>query len=434
MRILRGLAVLLGVCAALVLALVVIFTQPAPLVSAPTPPQPADVAAVRQLVRDLRAAANDAGTATVEADAAQLNSLIRLGARFVRGFRGEVVVAETAVIASAAVPVPWPLGRRWLNLTATVPPFAEGLTVDQVAVGGVDLPPRVALWLARQGGNLIVGNGFGDTVLTAASAMRIADRRLAFDIAMSEVGKNGVMRGVFGSLRGQAMPLPDEIDRYYTEIRQAMDAGTLPVTGSFLPYITFTLEMALANSTPETLPNTYTAAVFALAKACGARDFAMIVGGLAFDTGAGKGEFATVCDEVTFNDRIDSRRHFITSAALQAASNQGFSVSVGEFKELYDSVKAGGFDFTDLSANISGIAMSDYLMAQPRSAWRGILRRIGQERDVIIAFDGIPAIMPEAAFRARFGDVDSPAYQAMLTEIRARIARLALYAETGEQG
>ena len=59
-------------------------------------------------------------------------------------------------------------------------------------------------------------------------------------------------------------------------------------------------------------------------------------------------------------DRHDSRLHFITAAALKAASNRGFAVGVGEFKELYDSLSGdNGFDFTDLAANNSGIRLSD---------------------------------------------------------------------------
>ncbi|MFT6738042.1 MAG: hypothetical protein ACJA0G_002184 [Kangiellaceae bacterium] len=81
--------------------------------------------------------------------------------------------------------------------------------------------------------------------------------------------------------------------------------------------------------------NAYTAALFGLTKACGARDFAMFVGRLAFlEEVQSNRTWTTSCNDVTFNNRIDSRRHFITSAALQAASNRGFSVSIGEFKEL----------------------------------------------------------------------------------------------------
>ena len=38
--------------------------------------------------------------------------------------------------------------------------------------------------------------------------------------------------------------------------------------------------------------------------------------------------------------------------------------------------------------------------------------------------------MTEAAFRARFGDVESPAYKAMIAEINARLDAMPLYRGT----
>ncbi|MFT3975115.1 MAG: hypothetical protein QM699_17230 [Amaricoccus sp.] len=43
--------------------------------------------------------------------------------------------------------------------------------------------------------------------------------------------------------------------------------------------------------------------------------------------------------------------------------------------------------------------------------------------------DGLPSGLSEAEFRRRFGDVDSPAYAAMVAEIRRRVAALPLGTE-----
>ena len=224
------------------------------------------------------------------------------------------------------------------------------------------------------------------------------------------------------------MPSPAEIDRYYVLIRAAMERGELPQEGSFLPYLRFALQAAMEGATQESLQNDYTAAIFGLTKACGARDFTLVVGRLAGDDLRTFGDWQTSCQAVTFNGRVDSRRHFVTAAAVEAASNRGFAISVGEFKELYDSISgAGGFDFTDIAANNSGIRMSDYLMALPLQAWPDALARIAQESDVIVRFEGIPQIMPEAEFRARYRDVNSPEYFDELGRIEAKIDGLGLY-------
>ena len=161
----------------------------------------------------------------------------------------------------------------------------------------------------------------------------------------------------------------------------------------------------------------------------GPRDSTLIFGRLVGDLLKDFRTWKTDCSEVTLAGRIDTRRHFTTAAAIKAASNRGFAISVGEFKELHDSISgAGGFDFTDIAANNSGIRMSDLFMSQPPEAWTGLIARLKTEGDVLASFEGIPSIMPEEEFKARFGDVTSPAYYDMLTVIEKNIDKVALHA------
>lgn len=206
-----------------------------------------------------------------------------------------------------------------------------------------------------------------------------------------------------------------------------MDAGALPRDGSYLPYLLFTLDAALAGSKTEGIANAYTSAITALALVCGAGDFTLVVGGMVGSAFAEDRDWKTNCGALTLNDRIDSRRHFTTAAAIQAASNRGFAVSVGEFKELYDTVKSGGFDFTDIAANNSGIRLSNRMMSAPAADWPALIYLIQQEGDVIVAFDGIPQIMSAEAFEQQYQDVESPAYAAMLSTIETKIDALALH-------
>lgn len=410
---------------------VVLFVlQDAPIVEATGPPTAQDVATTRRLFRTLRRAANsdELADSHLSVDAAQLNSVFRLGARVIRGLRGNVVISADAVTGQISVPVPWWRRQKWLNVTASVPPFGEQLILDTFTVGHAKIPPSLGLNLARHAANIIVGDSFGDQVLTSVAFMDIADQTLTFTVLLDDMGKNGLMRSAFATMRGEENPDLERIDRYYVQIREGIDAGDLPASGSFMPHLRFTLQAALAHSTPETFKDEYTAAILALAKACGAKDFAMIVGGIVFDKSNARRIWTQDCREVRLNQRIDSRRHFVTAAALQAASNNAVAVSVGEFKELYDTISgAGGFDFTDIAANLSGIHLSDFLMSQSFDTWPGHLARITTERDVIVSFDDIPHLLPEADFKARFGDVDSPAYLEMTAEIEMSVKRLGLY-------
>ncbi|WP_319544745.1 hypothetical protein [Ruegeria conchae] len=426
----RLLKILVISFAAVLMALVVfvlVVVEDAPLVEAGAPPSPKDVTEAREFVRGLRSAIQPklSETASFTTNEDQLNSVLKLGGRFVPGFRGELSVDGKSVYGIASVPVPYT--NKWMNLRASVPEFEGPFVLSSVQLGPVTVPPSLAISVARIGGNVIVGEQFGDIVLNVADSMHIHDGNVAFRLTMNEMGSNGLMRGIFGSLRGSDMPDSGDIDRYYLEFRSAMDLGELPTSGSYLPYLLFMLEAAHEGSQSEGVANAYASAIIALTLICGAKDFTLIVGGMVGSEFAEDNNWKADCGELTLNGRIDSRRHFTTAAALQAASNRGFAVSVGEFKELYDTVKSGGFDFTDLAANNSGIRMSNKFMSTPAPDWAELIHGIRSENDVIIGFEDIPQIMSEEEFENTYKDVESIEYLKMLNLIEARIDELELH-------
>ena len=426
----RLLKLLIYSFAALLVAFVVValaVVEDAPLVEAAAPPAPKDVTEAREFVRGLRSAIQPGLSvpASFTTNEDQLNSVLKLGARFIPGFRGELNVNEKDVDGAASIPVPYT--KKWINVRASAPEFEGNFALSSVQLGPVTVPPNFALGIARIGGNVIVGEGFGDTVLDVADSMRIQDSDVAFRLTMNEMGSNGLMRGVFGTLRGSDMPDSSDIDRYYLKIREAMELGKLPTSGSYLPYLLFTLEAAHDGSRSEGVANAYTSAIIALTLICGAKDYTLIVGGMVGSEFTEDRDRESDCGELTLNGRIDSRRHFTTAAALQAASNRGFAVSVGEFKELYDTVKSGGFDFTDLAANNSGIRLSNKFMSTPASEWEELIRGIRSENDVIVRFDGIPQIMSGEEFKKNYENVESAEYFKMLNLIEARIDDLVLH-------
>jgi hypothetical protein len=410
----------------IVFGFLIIEDQPAVLEA--SAPSSQDVVEAREFVRGVRSNITP-GHGTSEpfiASETQLNSVIKLGTRLIAGFRGQLVIIETQVIGTASIPVPYTQETKWVNLKVAAPEFEGVFMLSSLELGGISIPPKLALGIGRVLANVIVGNNFGNKVLSAATSMQINDKTVNFELMMDEMGSNGLMRGVFGTLRGSDMPKASEIERYYLLIRTAMDQGQLPKTGSYLPYLQYTLGAALEGSRTEGIQNAYTSAIFALTMICGARDFTLIVGGLVGNDSSTNEDWKTDCSELTLNGRIDSRRHFTTAAAIQAASNRGFAASVGEFKELYDIVKSGGFDFTDIAANNSGIRMSNTLMSTPLEGWPIALERVKNENDVIVSFDQIPTIMSSDEFLRTYEDIESPEYFSMLAIIESKIDNLAL--------
>ena len=409
-----------------------LFLDDAPVVAPNSPPVPEDVVAARELFHDLRAATLT-DTLPLVATTPQLNSAIRLGSRLIPGFRGDVTIANQTLLSRISIPVPWWSGRKWFNLSGAVPPFQDGLVFENVTLGSITIPPRLALFVGRLSGNLFLGKGDGDTIVNAFSGMEIYRNTVEFDVTLNEIGENGLLNSAFNLLRGQDFPSEQDIDAAYQRVRTAMDAGELPSSGSFLPYIEFALRDALTHTKDGNLVNAYTASIFGLTQACGPNNFNAIVGRFVLTTTRADHNWTTECSELTLNGRIDSRRHFIASAAIHAASNRSVSYSIGEFKELHDTISgAGGFDFTDIAANSSGIKLTNYLVNLPAQQWPEVIDRLTSERAVIVGFDGIPTIMRETRFNTIYGSIDSVIYRSMLQTIDDRIDDLDLYSMHSE--
>ena len=174
-KLVKAVLVFVALLAGAVLVFAVVVIEDAPSVPPQGAPTAEDVAKAKRFVKDVKSAARagsgSAGLLVIAED--ELSSVARVGARLVPGFRGEVAVEPWGVEMRASVPVPLPGSPKWLNLAATVPQFETRVALGQVALGPLLIPPDLALEMGRIGANVILGNGMGDTVVTAASRMAV---------------------------------------------------------------------------------------------------------------------------------------------------------------------------------------------------------------------------------------------------------------------
>jgi hypothetical protein len=133
--------------------------------------------------------------------------------------------------------------------------------------------------------------------------------------------------------------------------------------------------------------------------------------------------------KVTLDGRVDFAQHFAVSAAIAAGAGGPFADAVGVFKEVEDSRRGSGFSFADIAADRAGTRFGEAATASAASAARlQALARAGlREADIMVAARDLPESMPEAEFKRRFGGVDAPAYNRMLTQIDARVAALPVH-------
>lgn len=155
-----------------------LFLQDQSSLEASSSPTPEDVATIRDLMHALRSASGDVPDASklLRTNADQLNSAVRIGSRFIKDFRGRVIIEPTQAVGEASIPVLWWSGHKWLNISGAVP--------SRITLGATDIPPFLAVALGHIGINLILGNELGDRMLQAASGMDISDGELILSIAI----------------------------------------------------------------------------------------------------------------------------------------------------------------------------------------------------------------------------------------------------------
>jgi hypothetical protein len=129
----------------------------------------------------------------------------------------------------------------------------------------------------------------------------------------------------------------------------------------------------------------------------------------------------------TIQGRNDLVRHFVLSLAIAALSSSSISESAGLLKEMQDAQGPSGFSFTDLAADLAGIALADYLRdSEPRlrelAASFPLERFVPSVKDLR---DGLPAV----EFKALYGSTSDPRFVKELEEVRARVKKLPVYAK-----
>lgn len=133
--------------------------------------------------------------------------------------------------------------------------------------------------------------------------------------------------------------------------------------------------------------------------------------------------------------RIDLAQHFIGAAALTATMSGQLAKVMGEQKELSDANGGSGFSFIDLAADKAGTKFGEIATSTPENA-----RHIQQAMSAIRSYSefmpdprDLPEKMDVKEFQARFGAINSEAYQKISKEIDARISALSIYqTQTGE--
>jgi hypothetical protein len=164
------------------------------------------------------------------------------------------------------------------------------------------------------------------------------------------------------------------------------------------------------------------AAIMALAIYAGHRRFSNMVGDLSFAVAP----IPTAIQKPVLANREDLSLHFIFSAAIKLLSEQGISIAVGEFKELMDRGEGGsGYSFVDLAADMAGANFAALaVQAETAKAVQNLLSSNPNEMMFFPSIVGLVEGMSKAQFKQKYSNIESEAYNEVLSEIKMRLAML----------
>jgi len=134
---------------------------------------------------------------------------------------------------------------------------------------------------------------------------------------------------------------------------------------------------------------------------------------------------------ITIQRRPDLAQHFTSSAAMTASVGADIAGLLATSKEVHDARYRSGFSFSDLTANMAGVAFGNAATSNAASA-RQLQTRLAQ---VSVETDYMPQVardnvgLSEDDFLQQFQDRTSPAYLERLSAIDELLAALPIYAE-----
>lgn len=386
----------------------------------------------------------DAKPILLQANTSDINAAFALASRSLPGFRGVAQQQGSVLTTLMSLPLQLPLLNRtyYLNAQILLSGNEQSVRIEQVQLGSLSLPGATALGLLEWTANRIWGPGKGAELLATVRSASFHATGVAVELqppagwTMDRVKQSGLAfyREVSGS--NALAPL---VELYYQHAlnlaQQHSDSQSLTL------YLQAMFQLAAQRTAAQdaaqglnqtadaviTTPTGYAqqenkAALLALARLLGGRHLQLLV--------IGRSDETRKPPRVTLARRPDLQQHFIYSAALQLMANQMLSDTVGQAKELLDSIKGGsGFSFVDLLADRAGIKFAHIATASDASAraMQQFWRQPRTEKEIFPSKQHLPEGISQRDFEATYTGIESQAFRQIVADIDARLMALPLY-------
>lgn len=393
---------------------------------------PGELEQIEQLLLDSApASTTQVSRQNIDFTTDEMDLLVRYGMQLMNltpAWSSSVTLESELLITNTSIAMGGANSPVFLNIESVFSASAEGLVLEQLQLGQVNLPGPIRNFaMARVRSNLLATNvGFQefDELAGNIDSLRIESDRLHLTVAWQP----DLIDRIASRTRQLFVPESDRqrIIAYYEEIRNIVttiptDLRAVSLNTFLVPLFSEALDQSQSGGDPIAENR---ALLQALAIYVNDENIQQLLGP-EWTEGVAPVNFI----EVRLQRRQDLAQHLSSIAATTSSAGAGFAQLLSTTKEAYDARYASGFSFSDLTANTVGVTLGTLATESQESALE-LQKRISEienESDYMPSAGNNRDGLSEADFATIYRDRNSPEYEQRILEIQRMIADRPLF-------
>jgi len=296
----------------------------------------------------------------------------------------------------------------------------DGAVFEECKLGNLPVHGFLVKWLINSVVYLVMGEEVSNTTNDLLVSAQHNQNSLLLKAKKSKFFKEEVNESIskvgdLATLYTQSSNVPPEVVQIYIDEISLVHASDLN------DYLKPLFSLAAQRSVNGNAVDENAAIIWALAVTFGDYRFASLIG-MKRNMGNKKVPLLRGRDDLT--------KHFIYSAALQQLGGVQIGLSIGEAKELLDSISGGsGFSFADLAADKAGLKFAEYITSNNDNAEQAqVLFKRSEDENYFFPFvRDLPEDQSNIDFIRIYKDIDSLIYKETIKKIDKQISKLRLY-------
>lgn len=360
----------------------------------------------------------------IRATTRELNTVLKGVMGSLDNVATQVKAARFGVLVGISVKIPETSLGQYLNIRTIIASSSHGLRFFKMYVGKVEIPRQFIRPALRYALDNLVGKGKADPILDSVRAVKVLGPTIYVKF---QPPKNLIRDLKTAAQKRIQVSSPQAVKPYYSLLDKLGSQQASKSKVSLTQFLRPLFKLAGKRSVSGDPVKENEAALLALSLYFGDPRFERFVGKVL--TPQQKSSRKKL-SQVRLNGRHDFVQHFAISVGLALTGGENAANIIGELKEVKDAAgKKSGFSFTDIGADRMGVQFAKKATKGRSKAleFQRVISTVTSERRFFPIFTDLPEGMATAQFRKRYGDVNSPKYKKVISEIDRRIKSIGLY-------